>query len=116
MISLFIIRRHEIAQDRLGRLWKINSSGVVVFYGNRHRGALALLAKYLIQPLHQILGAQVCITLQHLHGFVARDGGDFLVAQATLDQAGDRFMAQIMETQAPMPTSFKVRCQAGRNS
>ena len=72
----------------------------MVFYGNRHRGALALFAKYLIQAFDQILGAQVRIALEHLHGLVAGDSGDFLVTEATFDQAGDRLMAQVVKTQA----------------
>ena len=41
---------------------------------------------YLIQPRYQILRPQMRITLQHLHGFVTGDSGDFLIAEAGLDQ------------------------------
>jgi hypothetical protein len=53
----------------------------------------------LIQTLKQIFRTQVSLTPQYLHGLVPGNGGDFLVAKADLDQAGDDFVAQVVETQ-----------------
>ena len=59
----------------------------------------ALPAEQLTQTLDQVFGAQVRVALEHLHRLVAGDGGDLLVTEAALDQAGDSFMAQVVETQ-----------------
>ena len=54
----------------------------------------------LIQPLDQVFRTKMGITFQHLHGPAAGDGGDLLITETGLDQAGYGFMAQIMEPQA----------------
>ena len=64
------------------------------------RSCITFSTHHLIQPCHQIFRPQVRITLQHLHGLVARDGGDFLITKAGLDQPRDGFMTQVVEAQA----------------
>jgi len=37
------------------------------------------------------------VALQHLHGLVAGDGRDFLVAEAGFDKTRDRLVAQVVK-------------------
>lgn len=39
------------------------------------------------------------VTFEHLHGFMAGDGGDFLVTEATLDQTGDGLVTQVVKAE-----------------
>jgi hypothetical protein len=39
------------------------------------------------------------VPLQHLHGVVPGDGGDFHDVQSALNQSADGFVAQIVEVQ-----------------
>ena len=71
------------------------------------RSYITFSTHYLIQPRHQILRTQVGVALQHLHGLVAGDGGDFLITKAGLDQARDGFVAQVVEAQAPDAGGFQ---------
>ena len=64
------------------------------------RSCITFSTHHLIQPRNQVFRTQVGVALQHLHGFVAGDGGDFLIAEARLDQARDGLMAQVMKAQA----------------
>jgi hypothetical protein len=61
------------------------------------RSCITFSTHHLIQPRNQVFCSQMCITLQHLHGFVAGDDGDFLVTETGLDKARDGFVAQIMK-------------------
>ena len=53
----------------------------------------------LIYPLRQVFGAQMGVTLEHLHGFMAGDSGDFLITESGLGQAGYRLVAQVVKAQ-----------------
>lgn len=59
---------------------------------------LNLTQTQLIEPADQILGTQMGVAAQHLHGLAAGDRGDLLVAETGLDQTRDRLVAQVMKT------------------
>jgi hypothetical protein len=99
--------RHRRTYRRLARRWITRSSSRGVYLAGSK-----LTYTQLIEPAHQVFGTQVGIAAQHLHGLVAGDRRDLLVAETGLDQARDRLVTQVMKTQ-PLDAGLFQRAVPG---
>lgn len=66
----------------------------------RHQGKTAarmISNSQLVELCNQVFRTQVCVTLEHLHGLVATDCRNFLIAQTTLDKATYGLMPEVVK-------------------